>query len=185
VRDHGSRSHTRPRRPRPAGRRHPQARHHPRCRRCQRHPPRPRAYRRPTHRLAIDHARLHQRWLFPHLGDPTRPPRALDQVHETVLDNLDRLCPRCHRRKTHDGWALVPGQGRRPLVPPDDPRHPNDSPPHADDADRGPEQDQAIPIEPRAGPRRRTLCSTPTPPDRWLHRDSPTSRETSRYSPGR
>lgn len=45
------------------------------------------------------------------------------EVHETTLDNLDRLCDPCHRRKTHDGWALVEGKGRRPLVPPDDPRH--------------------------------------------------------------
>lgn len=45
------------------------------------------------------------------------------EVHETTLDNLDRLCDPCHRRKTHDGWALVEGKGRRPLVPPDNPRH--------------------------------------------------------------
>jgi hypothetical protein len=50
------------------------------------------------------------------------------EVHETKLDNLDRLCPPCHRRKTHDGWVLVDGKGRRPLVPPDDPRHPNQRP---------------------------------------------------------
>jgi hypothetical protein len=47
------------------------------------------------------------------------------QVYETTVDNLDRLCPPCHRRKTHDGWALVRGAGLRPLVPPDDPRHPD------------------------------------------------------------
>jgi hypothetical protein len=46
-------------------------------------------------------------------------------VHETTLDNLDRLCPPCHRRKTHHDWALATGTGRRPLVPPDDPRHPH------------------------------------------------------------
>jgi hypothetical protein len=74
------------------------------------------------------------------------------QVHETTLDNLDRLCPRCHRRKTHHGWALVAGQGRRPLVPPDDPRHPNNTPPPADDADRSPDHDRAIPIEPPSTP---------------------------------
>jgi Domain of unknown function (DUF222) len=43
------------------------------------------------------------------------------EVHETTLDNLDRLCGPCHKRKTHDGWALVEGKGRRPLVPPSDP----------------------------------------------------------------
>src|SRR5690242_19941374 len=26
--------------------------------------------------------------------------------------------------KTHHGWALVDGHGKRPMVPPDDPRHP-------------------------------------------------------------
>jgi hypothetical protein len=46
------------------------------------------------------------------------------QAQETVLDNLDRLCTPCHRRKTHHGWALVAGTGPRPLVPPEDPRHP-------------------------------------------------------------
>jgi hypothetical protein len=46
-------------------------------------------------------------------------------VHETTLDNIDRLCPPCHHRKTHQGWALVTGTGRRLLVPPSDPRHPS------------------------------------------------------------
>jgi Domain of unknown function (DUF222) len=45
------------------------------------------------------------------------------EVHETTIDNLDRLCGPCHKRKTREGWALVEGKGRRPLVPPDDPRH--------------------------------------------------------------
>lgn len=52
--------------------------------------------------------------------------RPWTEVHETTLDNLDRLCGPCHKRKTHDGWALVEGKGRRPLVPIDDPRHPGD-----------------------------------------------------------
>jgi Domain of unknown function (DUF222) len=46
------------------------------------------------------------------------------EVHETTLDNLDRLCGPCHKRKTNDAWGLVEGKGRRPLVPPSDPRHP-------------------------------------------------------------
>jgi len=29
-----------------------------------------------------------------------------------------------HDKKTYDGWALVAGSGKRPMVPPDDPRHP-------------------------------------------------------------
>jgi hypothetical protein len=45
------------------------------------------------------------------------------EVHKTTLDNLDRLCGPCHKRKTHEGWTLVEGKGRRPLVPPNDPRH--------------------------------------------------------------
>jgi Domain of unknown function (DUF222) len=44
------------------------------------------------------------------------------EVRETVVDNLDRLCGPCHKRKTQ-GWALIEGKGRRPLVPPNDPRH--------------------------------------------------------------
>jgi len=38
----------------------------------------------------------------------------------TELRNLDWVCPDCHRRKTHEGWALVPGKGKRRMVPPDD-----------------------------------------------------------------
>jgi Domain of unknown function (DUF222) len=63
------------------------------------------------------------------------------QAQETVLDNLDRLCTPCHRRKTHHGWALVAGTSPRPLVPPDDPRHP---------AHRG--SPPATPTEPAADP---------------------------------
>ena len=43
---------------------------------------------------------------------------------ETRLDNIDPLCPHHHRLKTNDGWALTPGRGSRPFVPPGDPRHP-------------------------------------------------------------
>jgi hypothetical protein len=42
----------------------------------------------------------------------------------TLLDLLDRLCPHHHDLKTNEGWALVAGRGKRPFVPPDDPRHP-------------------------------------------------------------
>ena len=42
----------------------------------------------------------------------------------TLFDLLDRLCPHHHRLKTHKGWALVEGTGRRDFVPPTDPRHP-------------------------------------------------------------
>ena len=50
-------------------------------------------------------------------------------VHETRLDNIDPLCEHDHDLKTRCGWALVEGQGKRPLVAPDDPRHPNYRPP--------------------------------------------------------
>jgi hypothetical protein len=48
---------------------------------------------------------------------------------ETVLKNLDPLCPHCHRLKTNCGWLLVEGTGPRDFVPPTDPRHPNNKPP--------------------------------------------------------
>jgi len=47
------------------------------------------------------------------------------QTHRTRLDELDPLCEHEHDLKTYFGWSLVPGQGRRAFVPPDDPRHPN------------------------------------------------------------
>ncbi len=42
----------------------------------------------------------------------------------TLLPCLDPLCRPDHLLKTHKGWALVEGVGKRPMVPPDDPRHP-------------------------------------------------------------
>ena len=44
--------------------------------------------------------------------------------HTTTLANNRRECRQHHDLKTHEGWALVEGTGRRPMVPPDDPRHP-------------------------------------------------------------
>ena len=46
------------------------------------------------------------------------------QSHVTVFDLLDRLCAHHHGLKTHEGWALVEGRGKRAFVAPDDPRHP-------------------------------------------------------------
>jgi hypothetical protein len=37
---------------------------------------------------------------------------------ETTLTNLDPLCSQDHARKTHQGWALEPGKGRRRFLPP-------------------------------------------------------------------
>lgn len=47
------------------------------------------------------------------------------RTHYTVFDLLDRLCPHHHNLKTRDNWALVDGTGKRPFVPPTDPRHPH------------------------------------------------------------
>jgi len=47
----------------------------------------------------------------------------------TMLANADPLCPFHHDLKTHHGWALVAGAGKRPFVAPDDPRHPRNHPP--------------------------------------------------------
>jgi hypothetical protein len=45
-------------------------------------------------------------------------------TRHTRLDELERVCPPHHDLHTHHGWALVAGTGKRPMVPPDDPRHP-------------------------------------------------------------
>jgi hypothetical protein len=47
------------------------------------------------------------------------------KTHRTRLEDLDPLCPHHHRLKTYHGWALVEGTGKRAMVPPHDPRHPN------------------------------------------------------------
>ena len=62
-----------------------------------------------------------------HLEIDHRNPWA--DCHETVLTNLDPLCDHDHDLKTHHGWALIEGTGKRPMVPPDDPRHPRNRPP--------------------------------------------------------
>ena len=50
------------------------------------------------------------------------------KTHHTRYDELDHLCPADHDLKTRHGWALVEGTGKRPMVPPDDPRHPKNKP---------------------------------------------------------
>ena len=47
----------------------------------------------------------------------------------TRVDELDPLCKHHHDLKTRDNWALVEGDGPRPMVPPDDPHHPKNPPP--------------------------------------------------------
>ena len=46
------------------------------------------------------------------------------KVKITELVNLDHPCEHCHKLKTRHGWAYVEGRGKRPFVPPSDPRHP-------------------------------------------------------------
>lgn len=46
------------------------------------------------------------------------------RVMVTELANLDLLCDHHHDQKTRADWQLVEGTGRRPMVPPTDPRHP-------------------------------------------------------------
>ena len=45
-----------------------------------------------------------------------------DQHHRLRLPRPP--VPHHHRLKTNQDWALVEGTGKRPFVPPDDPRHP-------------------------------------------------------------
>jgi hypothetical protein len=45
-------------------------------------------------------------------------------THHTRLDELDTPCRYHHSLKTRYGWALIDGKGKRPMVPPNDPRHP-------------------------------------------------------------
>ena len=51
------------------------------------------------------------------------------KTKRTRVDELDPLCKHHHDLKTRNNWALVDGDGPRPIVPPDDPRHPNCRPP--------------------------------------------------------
>jgi hypothetical protein len=50
------------------------------------------------------------------------------KTHHTRIDDGDLLCDHDHHLKTYFGWALVEGTGKRPFVPPDDPRHPKNKP---------------------------------------------------------
>lgn len=45
-------------------------------------------------------------------------------TRHTRLNETDRVCHTHHSLHTHQGWALVHGTGKRPMVPPDDQRHP-------------------------------------------------------------
>jgi len=80
------------------------------------------------------------------------------KVQLTDLTGLDRLCEHHHDLKTHHRWRLVEGTGKRPFVPPDDPRHPDHTPETRADA-------TPTPPHGRPGPttrRRRSSASAPT-----------------------
>jgi hypothetical protein len=75
-------------------------------------------------------------WLYPSCANEACSAQArLDhdhradwsRTHFTVLDLLDRLCGHCHALKTRNNWSLVDGRGKRALVPPEDPRHPENA----------------------------------------------------------
>ena len=51
------------------------------------------------------------------------------KTKRTRVDELDPLCKHHHDLKTRDNWALIEGEGPRPMVPPEDPRHPRNRPP--------------------------------------------------------
>jgi hypothetical protein len=47
------------------------------------------------------------------------------RTRRTRLADLDAYCRHHHAKKTHAGWGLVAGAGKRRMVPPDDPEHPD------------------------------------------------------------
>ena len=76
----------------------------------------------------------------------------------TLLGWLDRLCTFHHARKTRESWALVDGHGKRPMVPPEDPRHPRNAgaepPPRFVTSERGRSRGRPRRAAPPAGARR-------------------------------
>jgi hypothetical protein len=72
-----------------------------------------------------------------------RVPWADDRV--TELANLDRLCGHHHDLKTRHGWALVPGAGKRLMVPPGDEHHPANQSPNAPPTDPRPPPSPTVP----------------------------------------
>jgi hypothetical protein len=95
------------------------------------------------------------------------------ETRHTRLDELDPLCEFHHDLKTRYGWALVAGTGKRPMVAPDDPRHPKHrgdpdtaGRPHVRDTDAASVAvDGAGPGPPMVRPSRRSRPEQPTLPD--------------------
>jgi hypothetical protein len=113
-----------------------------------------------------------------------RVPWADDQV--TEFANLDPLCVHHHRLKTHNGWALIAGTGKRPMVPPGDSRHPGHQAPDPAGGDSRPRgrpdaADGADAVIPSAGTR-----SPPGPRrrDASLFGDAPDAGRSGRPPPG-
>jgi lysine/ornithine N-monooxygenase len=50
------------------------------------------------------------------------------KTKHTRVDETEPLCHHDHDLQTYAGWSLVVGTGKRPMVPPDDPRHPKNRP---------------------------------------------------------
>jgi hypothetical protein len=51
------------------------------------------------------------------------------ETKHTRVDETEPLCDPDHDLQTYEGWSLVEGTGKRPMVPPEDPRHPKNRPP--------------------------------------------------------
>ena len=49
-------------------------------------------------------------------------------THLTYVPWMSLKCPYHHGLKTNKGWAMVPGTGKRPMVPPGHPDHPGNDP---------------------------------------------------------
>ena len=49
-------------------------------------------------------------------------------THVTYVPWMSLKCPHHHDLKTTKGWRMVPGTGKRPMVPPGHPDHPGDDP---------------------------------------------------------
>jgi hypothetical protein len=85
------------------------------------------------------HQRSYLQWIYPTCASQGCPASAehleIDHridwsaTHLTLIDWLDGLCRHDHLKKTRYGWSLVDGVGKRPFVPPTDPRHPRYKPP--------------------------------------------------------
>lgn len=68
-------------------------------------------------------------------------------TRHTRLDELERVCHTHHDLHTLQGWALVPGVGKRPMVPPDHPSHPANAPPTTGAASPGPRAGPPLDVE--------------------------------------